>query len=403
MKKLLVILLIVLVAFAIVATVISSRQKPAETPAPEAPAAEPAAPADAPETSAEPVVIRSLDLDAIRALHSPDEVVLSLDGETASWQEYCEWLSEIDHQIEDYFQQMASYYGMAADWEGSVGDGSGMTFAQYAVHETNENLSSILAYRRFAAQEQVTLTDEEREQLTDEAMAKALLGENATVEQLNAQLESEGFSLETYRRIRETSLLLDKYVDLSYGAKGEKLTDEEVVAYMEGEGYVSAAHILLMTMDPNTGEKLDEAAVAEKQLKAEELTKELRAIEDPQAREERFLALMGELSEDGGRIAYPGGYTYVPGIMVQEFEAAVASLQPGEVSDPVESTYGYHVIMRLPLRAESLLYSAQGMPVTGREEAAVAGMNQKLAAFIEANPVTYAEGIEDLDLTKYLK
>ena len=403
MKKLLVILLIVLVAFAILATVISSRQKPAETPAPEAPAAEPAAPADVPETSAEPVVIRSLDLDAIRALRSPDEVVLSLDGETASWQEYCEWLSEIDHQIEDYFQQMASYYGMAADWEGSVGDGSGMTFAQYAVHETNENLSSILAYRRFAAQEQVTLTDEEREQLTDEAMAKALLGENATVEQLNAQLESEGFSLETYRRIRETSLLLDKYVDLSYGAKGEKLTDEEVVAYMEGEGYVSAAHILLMTMDPNTGEKLDEAAVAEKQLKAEELTKELRAIEDPQAREERFLALMGELSEDGGRIAYPGGYTYVPGIMVQEFEAAVASLQPGEVSDPVESAYGYHVIMRLPLCAESLLYSAQGMPVTGREEAAVAGMNEKLAAFIEANPVTYAEGIEDLDLTKYLK
>ena len=81
----------------------------------------------------------------------------------------------------------------------------------------------------------------------------------------------------------------------------------------------------------------------------------------------------------------------------------MASLQPGEVSDPVESAYGYHVIMRLPLRPDSLLYSAQGMPVTGREEAATAGMNQKLSAFSEANPVTYAEGIEDLDLTKYLK
>ena len=156
-------------------------------------------------------------------------------------------------------------------------------------------------------------------------------------------------------------------------------------------------------MDPNTGDKLDEAAVAEKQLKAQELTDELRAIEDPEKREERFLALMGELSEDGGRVAYPKGYTYQPGIMVQEFEAAVAALQPGEVSDPVESVYGYHVIMRLPLRPESLLYSAQGMPVTGREEAASAGMSEKLAAFVEANPVTYAEGIEDLDLTKYIK
>ena len=74
MKRLLTILLIVLVAFAVVATVISSRQKAAETPAPEAPAAEPAEPADTPEASAEPVVIRSLDLDAIRALHNPDEV-----------------------------------------------------------------------------------------------------------------------------------------------------------------------------------------------------------------------------------------------------------------------------------------------------------------------------------------
>ena len=236
MKRLLTILLIVLVAFAVVATVISSRQKAAETPAPEAPAAEPAEPADTPAESAEPVVIRSLDLDAVRSLHSPDEAALSLDGETVTWQEYCEWLGRTGEQIEDYFRQMASYYGMAAEWEGSVGDGSGMTFAQYAVHETNANLSNILAYRRFAAQEQVTLTDEEREQLTDEGLARMMLGENATVEQLNAQLEREGASLETYRRICETSLLLDRYMAETYGAKGEKLTDEEVIAFMEGEG-----------------------------------------------------------------------------------------------------------------------------------------------------------------------
>jgi hypothetical protein len=30
-------------------------------------------------------------------------------------------------------------------------------------------------------------------------------------------------------------------------------------------------------------------------------------------------------------------------------------------------------------------------------------MNDRLAAFIEANPVAFAEGIEDFDLVKYLK
>ena len=403
MKRFVVIALAVLLIFGIVASIVSSTQKAQlpEAPAPTDAAA--SAPAAQPETTAEAVVIRSLDEDAIRALRAPDEVVLSLGGETASWDEYCQWLFSTGRQIEDYFRQMASFYGLAADWEGSFGDGSGMTYAQYAVHETNENLSNILAYRRFAAEEQITLNEEQQAQLTDEALAKALLGENATVEQLTAELEKEGFGIETFRRIRETNLQLDAFFDETYGENGGKVTDEEAVAYLEEKGYVSAGHILLMTIDPNTGDKLEEAAVAEKKLKAGEIADELRAIADPEQREQRFLELKAELCEDGGKIAYPNGYTYTSGTMVTEFESAVNALEPFEVSDPVESAYGYHVIMRLPLRADSLLYSAQGTPVTARQETAVAGMNDRLAAFIEANPVAFAEGIEDLDLVKYLK
>ena len=402
MKRFVVIVLAVLLIFGIVASIVSSTQKtPQPTPAPTDAAAP--APDAQPETTAEPVVIRSLDEDAIRALRAPDEIVLSLDGETVSWDEYCQWLFSTGRQIEDYFRQMASFYGLAADWEGSVGDGSGMTYAQYAVHETNENLSNILAYRRFAAGEQISLSEEQQAQLTDEALAKALLGENATVDQLAAELEKEGFGIETFRRIRETNLQLDAFFDETYGENGGKVTDEEAVAYLEEKGYVSAGHILLMTIDPNTGDKLEEAAVAEKKLKAGEIADELRAIADPEQRERRFLELKAELCEDGGKIAYPNGYTYTAGTMVKEFENAVNALEPFEVSDPVESAYGYHVIMRLPLRADSLLYSAQGTPVTARQETAVAGMNDRLAAFIEANPVAFAEGIEDFDLVKYLK
>ena len=403
MKRFVVIALAVLLIFGIVASIVSSTQKAQlpEAPAPTDAAA--SAPAAQPETTAEAVVIRSLDEDAIRALRAPDEIVLSLDGETVSWEEYCQWLFSTGRQIEDYFRQMASFYGLAADWEGSVGDGSGMTYAQYAGHETNENLSNILAYRRFAAGEQISLSEDQQAQLTDEALAKALLGENATVEQLTAELEKEGFGIETFRRIRETNLQLDAFFDETYGENGGKVTDEEAVAYLEEKGYVSAGHILLMTIDPNTGDKLEEAAVAEKKLKAGEIADELRAIADPEQREQRFLELKAELCEDGGKIAYPNGYTYTAGTMVKEFESAVNALEPFEVSDPVESAYGYHVIMRLPLRADSLLYSAQGTPVTARQETAVAGMNEKLLSFIEANPVTYAEGVEDFDLVKYLK
>lgn len=402
MKRLLLILLAVLVVFSAAATVIYLRQQQ-ETAEPAAADTAPAASDAQPAATPAPVEIRSPDEDAIRALRAENETVLSLGDDTVSWKEYCEWLFSYCREIRDYFQQMASFYGMAADWEGSVGDGSGMTYAQYAVYETNRNLASSLACRRFAVQEQVSLSEEQKAQLTDEGLARALLGEGATVEQLRARFESEGFGIETYRRIRETSLLLDAFFDETYGHDGEKVTEEQAVDYLEKQGYVSAVHILLMTIDPNTGDKLEEAAVAEKRIQAEEFAAELRAVEDPEQREKRFLELMEQFSEDGGKRTYSMGYTYIPGVMVKEFEAAVASLAPFEVSDPVESAYGYHVIMRLPLRADSLLYSAQGTPVTARYEVAVTGMNERLDAFIEANPVTYAEGIENFDLVQYLK
>lgn len=405
MKRFILILLAVLAAFGAVATAVSANQKPQATQAPTGEVGAPIS-ADASEfapATAEPIVIRTLDYDAIAALRPADETVFSLGDESISWKEYCEWLGMNGRQIEDYFSQMASYYGMAADWEGSVGDGTGRNFAKYVVEETNANLVNILSYLSFAADRQVTLSDEQQAQLTDEGLAKGLLGENATAEELIKQLESESFSIDTYRRICKTNLLLDKYYDDTYGPEGEKVSDEDAVAWLEGQKYVSAGHILFMTIDPNTGDKLDEAVIAEKRVKAESVAEELRAIEDTAEREKRFLELKQELCEDGGKRTYPEGYTYTPGTMVTEFESAVNALEPFEVSDPVESHYGYHVIMRLPLRPDSLLYSAQGTPSTARREAAVEGMNRLLDEYIEAHPVVIAEGIEDLDVTKYIK
>jgi len=60
---------------------------------------------------------------------------------------------------------------------------------------------------------------------------------------------------------------------------------------------------------------------------------------------ESFVELAGQYSEDG--TSRDGGNLgwFAPGDMVEPFSAAVAELEPGEVTDePVETRFGFHVI-----------------------------------------------------------
>ena len=43
---------------------------------------------------------------------------------------------------------------------------------------------------------------------------------------------------------------------------------------------------------------------------------------------------------------------FATGTMVAEFERALYNLQEGEVSKPVQTKYGFHIIKRLPLESK---------------------------------------------------
>lgn len=99
---------------------------------------------------------------------------------------------------------------------------------------------------------------------------------------------------------------------------------------------VTASHILLKTQDDN-GKELSAEKKKEAKKKAEEALAKVKSGED-------FAKIAKEYSEDSS--ASSGGElgTFGRGQMVTEFENAAFSMKPGQISDIVETPYGYHII-----------------------------------------------------------
>ena len=258
----------------------------------------------------------------------------------------------------------------------------------------------------FAEENGVTLSVEDLDAIEKKVQEDiiALCGEEGTRADLDQYLEEIRLPAALYDRMNEVSVLYQNGFTALYGENGEKMSDEEALAYLEQNGYLNANHILFMTLDAETYEDLDEETKAAKREQAAAIAAELQAIEDPEARLARFAELKEQFDEDTGKTLYPNGYIFQPGEMVAEFEEAVKAQEAFQVSDPVESAYGYHVIMTLPLTPDAVLdYSSSGAEMTARSTAANEAYAAAVDAYIEALEPVYAEGFEAPDLLSFVK
>jgi parvulin-like peptidyl-prolyl isomerase len=76
---------------------------------------------------------------------------------------------------------------------------------------------------------------------------------------------------------------------------------------------------------------------SEARQKAEMILNRVRSGED-------FAKLVKEFSDDPGSKNNGGEYKFSRGVMVPEFENASFKLKPGEISDIVETAFGFHII-----------------------------------------------------------
>lgn len=253
----------------------------------------------------------------------PGDTALTVNGQEVPADLFLYWLALNCTTFDMYYQ---SY---------------GMTVADYADQLFQDSLDLTTYYillEQKAMESGCPLTDEQRAQIQEDMLA----GGQETYEQ---QKTLFGLSDDTMEYIFSVSHYYDNLLE----ALTQEPTQEELNNYV-----YQAKHILLLTVDmegtPTLQEdgtyaypSLDEETIAEKKQLADDLLSQLRTSDDPQT---LFDELMAQYSEDTGLESYPDGYTTTVGQMVPEFEQTALSLGFGEISDVVESSYGYHIILR---------------------------------------------------------
>lgn len=158
----------------------------------------------------------------------------------------------------------------------------------------------------------------------------------STEEQLAQAVERSGLAWNDYRDSMKKQLAQMKLLNLKVRSQVKVSEDEikrrygEMTAMEKGEEEVHASH-LLVQVGADASAEAQEAGRA----LAMELAAKARAGAD-------FGSLMGTTpagSVDGGDLGW-----FKKGELVPELETAAFSLQPGGVSDPVQTRFGWHVV-----------------------------------------------------------
>ena len=345
------------------------------------PAAEPTGePSASPGASAEPMA--DYDWDAAYAKYSPDTVVMTIDGEEVTWAEYFYWLHD------QYVR-----YGNGSELGTVVYEEDGTTFEEFLADDVEYICLQYHVVNTQAAGNGITLTDEDEAAL-DELLQSDITeyaGEDGTEEQMYERLAEMYITPELYNFINRIAALYPRMFLTLYGENGSLVSDEDTLAFAEQYGFVTAKHILFLT----TGDDGSELSDAEKEARLSEARDTLNELNAaPEAdRAALFDELMNELSEDPGLASFPDGYTYEggAGIMVDEFDNAVLALQPGQISDIVESSNGYHIIMREPVTPDALTLLEDGQVFSLRYICAVQQMNDRMTGWMRDAEIVYTD------------
>ena len=234
MKKFVSILIIICLVFgaAITYTGCGANDAAESETSPE-PSAEPSESVD--DTETETASVPQLDFEALYASHDADEVVMTMDGENVTWEEYFYWLYYSGVQVNNYINQMAanmSAYGMNVTWDDAADD-TGISFKDYVVQLAEDNIRQIHSIKKFSAENDVTLTEDNLKAIEEQRKTDMvnLCGEEVSDDEFAEFLKSTYYlPIKVYDDMNEINYLYQNCFAKLYGEDGEKLSDEKAEA-----------------------------------------------------------------------------------------------------------------------------------------------------------------------------
>ena len=335
-----------------------------------------------------------------------EDTVMTVDGVDVSFDEYMYYLNTAASTLISYYQAST---GGGVDWDGVCIYDKTKTNAEWCINEALYNAAQGCVIMSKGKSMNALPTDEQLKSLEDNiSTIRKNYEESDDPDAAFADaLNGQGFTLESFKAVNKINFTLGNIFTSLYGENGEKLSDEKLQAYIDENGFMTSAHILFRTKedvkgdDGKTTEKeLSDSAKAEKKAQAEKLCKELKAIKDDTQRKEKFFEYMKEYSEDPGKESFPNGYCFTEGTMVEEYTDTTRELKNYEVSDVVESDFGYHIIMRLPT-VSSDVDTANQYGYTLGQMASSYDFDEEMKTWDVTDKAKFNSGYKSFDFTQF--
>ena len=223
--------------------------------------------------------------------------------------------------------------------------------------EALENLNMMKVFALKVDEFGLSLSEEEITATKDQLMQQ----KEQDVEYFDMMLEAYGVTEEQFTEIsllQQLQSVIGKKIEEDGLLKTP--TDDEILQYYN-DNFLMSEHILFSTVDENRQPIDDAALIDEKAMKAKEVSDKIKngasfdefvSLTEEPTRDEDGMLFLNTANFDVNDVALSYFQQMGVATMVTEFEEGTAALKVGEVSEPVKSDFGFHIIRRLALPTE---------------------------------------------------